>query len=447
MPRRLTTYIQLHRLPLVFVLFSLVFYYTLAYQLERTDYIKLFTLFAALFFFSWKLIQFEKWNFRFLLVSGVLFRLVFIALEPHLSQDFYRFIWDGELIINQINPYLSVPNTLIENLELPISNARELYQGMGSLSAKHYSSYPPLHQLFFALAALLGGKSIMGSIIVMRVFTILADLGIFYFGRKLLKKLNRSPHLICWYFLNPLVILELTGNLHFEGIMLFFLVWSLYLLSQNKWQLAGVVLACSISVKLVPLLFMPLFLNHLGLKKSLFFYGIIGATSILLFVPFYHPDFISNYSQTVGLWFSNFEFNAGFYNVVKRIAIAMDEKPWEFIKEYGKIVPYITLITALLLTFLRNNKDLLILMASMMWLLTLYYMISTTVHPWYIISVLVLGVFNSFKFPVIWTGVIVLSYFAYSQMDNKENLLLLALEYTVVIGFIGYEVFAQLNKK
>jgi hypothetical protein len=381
------------------------------------------------------------------LVSGILFRLIFIPLEPHLSQDYFRFIWDGELIINLLNPYLEVPNSLIENPQLPIANAQELYQGMGSLSAKHYSSYPPLHQLVFALAALLGGKSILGSIVVLRSTIILADLGIFYFGRKLLKNLNRSPHLICWYFLNPLVIVDLTGNLHFEGIMLFFLLWSLYLLSQNKWQLAAVVMACSISVKLVPLLFMPLFLKYFGLKKSLFFYFIIGGTSILLFVPFYHPDFISNYSQTVGLWFSNFEFNAGIYNVAKKIAISMDEKPWEFIKDYGKVVPYITLATAILLTFLRNNRDLLTLISSMMWLLTLYYMMSTTVHPWYIISVLILGVFNSFKFPVIWTGMIVLSYFAYSQMDNKENLLLLALEYTVVIGFIGYELVAQLNKK
>lgn len=446
MPRKLTTYIQLHKLPLLFTLISLGFYYTLAYQLERTDYVKLFTLFAALFFFCWKLIQFEKWNYRFLLITGILFRFVFIPLEPHLSQDFYRFIWDGELIVNLLNPYLEVPNTLIENPELPIANARELYQGMGSLSAKHYSSYPPLHQMVFALAALLGGKSILGSIVVLRSTIILADLGIFYFGRKLLKNLNRSPHLICWYFLNPLVIVELTGNLHFEGIMLFFLVWSLYLLSQNKWQLAAIVMACSISVKLVPLLFMPLFLKYFGLKKSLLFYLIIGGTSILLFLPFYDAEFLSNYSKTVGLWFSNFEFNAGVYNLAKQIAVSMDKKPWEFIKEYGKFVPYVTLVAALLLTFLRNNKELLKLIASMMWLLTLYYMVSTTVHPWYVISVLLLGVFNSVKFPVIWTGMIVLSYFAYSQVDNKESLPLLALEYVVVLGFMGYEMIQNKSR-
>ncbi len=447
MSRRFTTYLQLHKLPLLFALFSLIFYYSLAYQVERTDFIKLITLFAALFFFCWKLIQFEKWNYRFLLVTGILARLVFIALEPHLSQDFYRFIWDGELVSHFINPYLEIPNSLIEQKNLFIANAQELYQGMGGLSARHYSSYPPLNQLFFALAALFGGKSIMGSIMVMRLTIILADLGIFYFGRKLLKNINRSPHLIFWYFLNPLVIAELTGNLHFEGVMLFFLVWSLYLLSQNKWQLAGIALGCSISVKLVPLLFLPLFLKYLGIKKSILFYGIAIITTLVLFIPFYSPEFISNYSQTVGLWFSNFEFNAGLYNIIKHIAIYFDEKPWEFIKSYGKITPYATILCALLFAFFRDNKNLLTLMGSMMWLLTIYYMISTTVHPWYIITLVLLASFNSYKYPIIWSGVIVLSYFAYSQVNDKENLWLLALEYTIVLGILVYDVIAHTNKK
>jgi len=111
---------------------------------------------------------------------------------------------------------------------------------MGSLSAKHFSNYPPLNQFIFAFTVLLGGKSILGSVIVMRGTIVLADIGIFYFGRKLLKNINQSPHLIFWYFLNPLVIIELTGNLHFEGVMLFFFVWALYLLSVHKWQWAAV---------------------------------------------------------------------------------------------------------------------------------------------------------------------------------------------------------------
>src|SRR5690606_13805065 len=173
----------------------------------------------------------------------------------------------------------------------------ELHKGMGELSASHYSNYPPLNQLIFALAALLTGGSTLGSMMVMRIIIILADLGVFYFGRKLLSSLNKPPHLIFWYFLNPLVILELTGNLHFEGVMLSLFMGSLYLLFQKKWSLAAVVYALSISIKLVPLIFLPLFLKHFGLKKSMSFFGIIGVVCLLLTLPFYAPELIANYSR------------------------------------------------------------------------------------------------------------------------------------------------------
>ncbi|WP_316933225.1 mannosyltransferase [Maribacter thermophilus] len=392
------------------------------------------------------MIQFEKWNFRFLLAAGILARFVFLPLEPHLSQDFYRFIWDGELVRNFINPYVEVPNILIQQSDHIIPNAQELYMGMGELSAKHYSNYPPLNQLIFAMAALWGGKTILGSIIAMRSFIILADIGIFYFGRKFLKKLNCSPHLIFWYFLNPLVIVELTGNLHFEGVMLFFFVWSMYLLSVKKWQWAAVMLGCSISIKLVPLLFLPLFLKYFGLKRSILFYMIVLSTLALSFAPFYTLEFVSNYSQTLSLWFSNFEFNASLYNLIKQIAVYLDQKPWEFIKIYGKITPIITVSVILLLTFFGKNSTLLGLLKSMMWALTIYYLISTTVHPWYIIFLVLLSSFTTYRYAIIWSAAIVLSYFAYSQVDFKENLVLLAIEYISVIGFMSYDFFVHPNK-
>jgi len=447
MSNTLSTFLKLHKVSLFLAVLSLVFYYTFAYHLDRTDFIKLLTLFIALFLLCLKLIQFEKWNFRFLLAAGIAFRLIFLLAEPNLSQDFYRFIWDGHLVANAINPYLHLPNEFIVNTDIVIPNAQELYKGMGSLSAKHYSNYPPLNQLIFSLASLLGGNSILGSLIAMRGTIILADIGILYFGRKLLKNLNKSPHLIFWYFLNPLVIVELTGNLHFEGVMLFFFILSMYLLSIKKWQLAAIVLACSISIKLVPLLFLPLFFKYLGWKKSIVFYLLIAITSLLLFIPFYTPDFIHNYTRTLSLWFSNFEFNASLYNIVKRIAVQFNAKPWELIKVYGQITPIVTIITVTLFTFLRKKQDLNTVLSSMMWVLSIYYFMSTTVHPWYSIFLVLLAIFTSYRYAIIWSAAIILSYFAYSQADFKESMWLLTLEYCSVYGFLIYEIVAHNNKK
>ena len=184
MPNQIISYWNLHRFPILIMLVCCLFYYTFAYHLERTDFIKLTALFAALFFLCFKLIQFEKWNFRFLLFAGILFRIIFLISEPNLSQDYFRFIWDGQLLINGLNPYLYLPNELILQSDITIANAQDLYLGMGDLSARHFSNYPPLNQLLFAIAAYLGGNSVLGSVISMRAIIVLADIGIFYFGRK-----------------------------------------------------------------------------------------------------------------------------------------------------------------------------------------------------------------------------------------------------------------------
>lgn len=441
MLNQIITYWKLHKIPIVLAILSVGFYYTFTYHLERTDFIKLTTLFGALFFLCFKLIQFEKWNFKFLLFVGILFRLVFLLTEPNLSQDYYRFIWDGELVINFISPYLNLPNTLIEQQDLVISNAHELHQGMTELSARHFSNYPPLNQYIFALAAMLGGKSILGATIVMRLIIIVSDIGIFYFGRKLLKNLNLSPHLIFWYFLNPLIIIELTGNLHFEGVMLCFFIASLYLLSIKKWILAAVIFALSVSVKLVPLIFLPLFMKHLGFRRSVLFYFVFGITSLTLLAPFLSSQFISNYTDTLGLWFSNFEFNSGLYNAIKQIALRFEVKPWELIKTYGKITPFIIVSVVLLVTFLRKNQKLSVLISSMLWILTTYYLLAATVHPWYIVFLVLLTIFTRYRFSLVWSLVVILSYYAYSQISSKEHLGLLSIEYIVVYGIIIFELF------
>ncbi|MGB5429126.1 mannosyltransferase [Eudoraea sp.] len=446
MASRISSYWNLHKFSILMVLASLLFYTSFAYDLVRTDFIKLISLFFALFFLCFKLIQFEKWNFNFLLLSGILFRLVFLLVEPNLSQDFYRFIWDGELVLAGINPYLQSPDAIMENGEILLANAQELHTGMGSLSARHYSNYPPLNQLLFAISVFLGGKSIMGSLIAMRSIIVLADIGIYYFGKKLLRHLNRSPHLIFWYFLNPLVIIELTGNLHFEGVMLFFFIWGLCLLTLNKWLFAAIAFACSILVKLVPLMFLPLFIGYFGFRKSIKFYIVLGLIILLGVLPFYSPIFLNNYTDTVGLWFSNFEFNAGFYNLIKLIAIEFDAKPWELIKIYGKLIPYTMIGLVFLLTFLMDNKKLSVLISSIFWVLALYYFLSPTVHPWYIIFLLGLSIFTDYRFPLAWSLVIILSYSAYENPDFKENLGLIFIEYFVVFGFMAYEIF-KLNRQ
>ncbi|MEJ1223244.1 polyprenol phosphomannose-dependent alpha 1,6 mannosyltransferase MptB [Sediminicola sp. 1XM1-17] len=442
----MSSYWKLHKFPILMVLISIVFYGSFAYDLDRSDFIKLITLSVGLFFLCFKIIQFEKWNFKFMITAGILFRLAFLLATPNLSQDFYRFIWDGELVSHGINPYLYTPDQLMAHGNLVIANARELHLGMGELSAMHFSNYPPLNQVLFAIATLFGGSSILGGIIAMRTIILLADLGILIFGIRLLKHLNRSTYLIFWYFLNPLVIVELTGNLHFEGVMLFFFLASIYLIAKNRWVWGGVLYALSIMTKLVPLLFLPLFLKHFGIKKSMLFYSLIGATIVIGTLPFFTLEFISHYADTIGLWFSNFEFNASIYNVIKAIGSQMDVPAYEMIKVYGKIIPFLVIVLVLVFTFKRNNLTVSSLVTAMLWILSCYYFLSTTVHPWYIIFLVLLAIFTEFRFPLVWSLLVILSYWAYSNTQFQENLLIISIEYLLVYGFLAYELINLNNK-
>jgi hypothetical protein len=389
----------------------------------------------------YKIIQLTKHNIKLLTWIAFGFRAVFILAIPNLSQDFYRFIWDGRMILEGLNPYLYTPDSLITNSEFPIAQTQELYKGMGSLSAGHYTNYPPLNQLCFVIAGLFAGKSILGSAVVLRLIIIAADFGALYYGKKLLVKLKLPAHNIFWYILNPFIIVELTGNLHFEGVMIFFLVWSMYLLYFGMWQLAAVLFACSVSIKLIPLIFLPLLYQKLKWKRSIGFYTIVGIVTLLLFLPFYSAEFVNNYAETVGLWFHNFEFNASFYYLARAIGFWISG--YNEIAIIGACTAVLVFAFVLGISFFRKNVSMIQLITAMLFALSFYYFTASTVHPWYIATLLILSVFTKYKFPLIWSFVIVLSYLAYLQIgkaEKVENLLIIGLEYAIVYGALIYEL-------
>ena len=443
-----------NRTTILLVFLCMLFYIVFAYDLDRSDFIKLITLFGALFFISYKIIQINQDRFWLLAGIGIIFRLLFIAVLPNLSQDFYRFIWDGRLITQGISPYLFTPENYIEDTSNSfvtiVNQAQELYNGMGSLNRSHFSNYPAINQLCFAIASVFAGKSILGSVMVVRIILILADIGILCIGNKLLVKLHLNPNQIFWYFLNPFIVIELTGNLHFEGVMLFFLIASLYLLHQKKWLGSAGLLGISVSVKLIPLLFLPLYYRWFStnLNKGFFklagFYFIVLGTVILTFTPFLSAQFISNFSETIFLWFQNFEFNASIYYIIRWMGFKI--VGWNMITIIGKILPLFVILFILLFTFLRKNKSTQQLITSMLFGVSIYFLFSTTIHPWYIATPLLLSVFTKYKFPIIWSLAVILSYNAFGVDGFSENLYLVALEYLTVIGFFIWELI-QLRKE
>lgn len=427
---------------LFFVVATVVAYVYLGYFIPRENFIALFGLYTLSFLSFVHLYKNDSITEKNLFTLGILFRVIFLFGIPFWSQDFYRFIWDGNLVVNGLNPYLNTPNQIIGSTT--INNAQELLTKMGTLSASHYSNYPPINQLFFAISSFVGNNSIFVTAFVLKLIILFSDIGIYHFGKKILTLLNQNPKKIFLYFLNPLIIIELTGNLHFEGVMLCCFAVGLYLFLKEKWMLAAVFVALSIATKLLPLLLLPFFYQKLGFKKSVYFYTIVLLLSIGTFIPFLSPELISNYTDTIGLWFTNFEFNASIYYVVREIGFYI--KGYNIIGIVGKISPIITILIILFFSLFKTNKKSSDLVTHALIALSLYFFISTTVHPWYIVNLVFLTVFTRYKFPIVWSFLVVLSYFAYSQIPFKENYVILILEYSIVFGILIFELFMN-NKK
>lgn len=84
---------------------------------------------------------------------------------------------------------------------------------------------------------------------------------------------------------------------------------------------------------------------------------------------------------------------------------------------------------------------------TMLIILTTYFFLASTVHPWYIIFLLILGIYSDYRYPVLWSAVVILSYATYANPDYNENLWLVAFEYLVVFGLLIYESFKLRGSK
>lgn len=421
---------------------SSVLYIILAYFSPRENFYQLIIIVSIIFFLFWYLFHHStltKNYLKLLIGYGVVFRLIFIIAIPELSNDYFRFIWDGRLLAQGINPFLSLPSIIINSQEISaISQAQELFIGQGSFSPENFSCYPPLNQFVFWITALIAPKSITLSIIIMRLIIIFADIGSLIFGMKILRKLGKQPELILLFFLNPLIIIEFSGNLHFESLLIFFLFSAVYLLFNRKLFPSALLFSFAVSIKLIPLIFLPLLIKYLNLKKSLIYFSIILIINIILFLPFFNHDLVLNFMTSLDLYFRKFEFNASFYYIIREIGFKI--KGYNIIQSAGPYLALSSLILTIFFSILINTKIEMKLLTGMLLVLSCYYFVGTVVMPWYLSVLVAISIFTPFRYPLLWSYLAFFSYFAYSRTDFRESYFLIAIEYSIVFSFMIYEI-------
>ncbi len=390
---------------------------------SRSQFGLLFTIYAFVFLIylfnpGKNLIQKKEGWIFFLACSIPLFFKV-----PLLSDDVYRFIWDGRLSISGINPFLYLPSEL--------GSYPDLFPKLNS--PQYYSVYPPLKQYIFAISAFLAGGSEELNIFWLRLFIMLSMLSGFYFFRKILSLLKKDEIELYWLAFNPLILIESLGNLHFEVVVLSLLLSSYFVFLKSKsisWS--AVLFGLAVSVKLIPIILLPLILRKLGLKKGLVFSLFVLIVNIILFIPFYSPQFFVNFGDSLDLYFHSFEFNAGLYYLLREIGFAFTG--FNTIQYLGTALALIDVILILWISFRAKS-----FLEAVVLILSIHLLMSTTVHPWYIIPLMGLSFLTHLKYPLAWSGLIFLSYAAYRTEVVEENLWLTAFSYLLLFVFIIFE--------
>ena len=137
--------------------FLLVLCYVLLMHTAREESNQLLLLYFCACGLSCFLIQYS--SLQQILYQGILIRFLFIGVLPWLSQDFYRFVWDGLLLYNQLNPYAYTPDQLMQLEDLQ-SLLKIYFVGRhGHFKRRTFSNYPPINQLGFLFASGLVARS------------------------------------------------------------------------------------------------------------------------------------------------------------------------------------------------------------------------------------------------------------------------------------------------
>lgn len=420
----------------------------LGYNSSRNDFFVFFTLYSLAFatysFILYHTFRSTQLNILYYLGAAILLRLALLGMQPNLSDDFYRFVWDGRLAAAGINPFLYKPEELLNQPIFEQLQLKTLYEGdanadwayySGLNSKSYYSVYPSALQFIFLCSAWIFPDNLMGAIVVMRLFIIAAELGTLFFSLKILGYRNLDPRLLLLYALNPLIILEWTGNLHFEALAIFFLSASLWFLLKNRLFVSTLFFSGAVVSKLIPLIYLPIFFSFLGWRKGLQ-YSVLSGTWVLIFlIPFFYDiNTIAHLSKSVGLYFNSFEFNASFYYLAEAIiGIFTDTIPRQ---QLALILNILVLIFILYLSFWRKATTVAQVQNYMLWALTAYFLATRTVHPWYIGSLVWLAIFTGQRYPFYWSFLIGLSYITYLSGNFEEQNWAVFIEYTLLFALM-----------
>ncbi len=183
-------------------------------------------------------------SFREALAIALALRVLALPLEPTLSDDYHRYLHEGNLVLHGHNPYLVAPKDVAPELQLP---------DWGQINHPEVAAaYPPAVQYTLALAVWIHP----GPLTLKLLFGAL-DLLTFVALWFWLLRLGLAPARAIVHGFCPLMVLEFAGEGHSDSLAALFLVLALwaYVAARPFWGSAC--LGVATAAKLLPAVFLP----------------------------------------------------------------------------------------------------------------------------------------------------------------------------------------------
>ena len=199
-------------------------------------------------------------------------RLLVVADAPTLSDDAYRFVWDGRVQAAGINPYRHPPaSPSLFGLRdyLIFTQVNRPFTRTG---------YPPTNEgAFYAINRVAGEGTteVKSGLVVVEAATVA-------FLLLLLARTGMSLGRVALYAWNPLAIFEIAGTGHPEPLLIVFTLVALLAWDRRASLTAGAALGAAVLTKFVPLLLAPFMLRRLGAR----FAAALAVVAGLLLLPY-----------------------------------------------------------------------------------------------------------------------------------------------------------------
>jgi hypothetical protein len=176
---------------------------------------------------------------RVLLFCAAAFRLTLFFRAPDLSEDVFRYLWDGRVAAAGTSPYAFAPADAPEDL-FPDLLRRLAYP-------EYRTVYPPVAQAAFRVAASVPGSGVLAT----KALFALADVAVVAL---LLSSGGAGARFgAALYAFHPLPVTEVAGQGHVDSLGVALLLASVVYVSRRRPVVGGIAFAAAALVKYVPL--------------------------------------------------------------------------------------------------------------------------------------------------------------------------------------------------